>query len=60
MLAAAPSTTVAMPDAVSVSAAPMLSTMGPPITMPNGVETSMRALRAARTLGRLAVVVEDW
>jgi hypothetical protein len=34
--------------------------VGPPIAVPSGAATIRAALRAARTLGRFAVVVIDW
>src|SRR5262245_48527149 len=53
-------TTVAPPDAVSVHRAPMPATIGPPMAVPSGDAMTTAALRAASTLGRLAVVVIDW
>src|SRR5262249_20219869 len=59
-VATAAKRTVAPPEAESVQPAPMLPTIGPPIAVPSGVATISAALRAASTLGRLAVVVIDW
>src|SRR5437764_4051474 len=51
--------TVAPPDAVRVVRAPRAATIGPPIAVPRGEAMIRAALRAARTVGRLAVVVID-
>jgi hypothetical protein len=51
---------VAVPEAVRVEPAPSADTIGPPTAVPSGDARVITALRAARRLGRFAVVVSDW
>jgi hypothetical protein len=51
---------VAAPEAVRVGAAPSTATSGPPTSVPKGEEIMMKAALAASTVGRCALVVEDW